>query len=229
MGAPAPSSELKGRTLVVSAFEPEIAPLRRLVRGLAGVRLAPVGIGAVDAAAGAARAILQHRPRRVLFVGTAGVYPSGPGRDDLPIGDAVVAGTIACVSTAALRGDGYLPEPQVVRAAGAPRLSALLSASAGPWPTVACPLAITRSAALARRIATATGASLENLEAFAVARAAATAGVEFAAVLGIANRVGPLAHEEWRAHHRRASRAAATLVARWLRGAPGLRPAARAR
>ncbi|HVT09088.1 MAG TPA: phosphorylase [Polyangia bacterium] len=224
-----PASALTGRTLVVSAFEPEIAPLRRLVRGLAGIRLAPVGIGAVDAAAGAARAILQHRPRRVLFVGTAGVYPSGPARDQLPIGDAAVAGTIVCVSTAALRGDGYLPEPQVVRAASAPRLAAVLSSSAGPWPTVACPLAITRSAALARRIATATGASLENLEAFAVARAAAAAGVEFAAVLGVANRVGPLAHEEWRAHHRRASRAAATLVARWLRGAPGFRPSASAK
>ncbi|MFL5308306.1 MAG: phosphorylase [Polyangia bacterium] len=192
------------------------------MRGLAGVRLAPVGIGAVDAAAGAARAILEHRPRRVLFVGTAGVYPSG--REALTIGAATVAGEIICVSTAALRGDGYLPEPQVVRAASAPRLSALLSSSEGPWPTVACPLAITRSAALARRIATATGASLENLEAFAVARAAAAAGVEFAAVLGIANRVGPVAHDEWRAHHRRASRAACTLVARWLRGAPGFRP-----
>ncbi|HVY38677.1 MAG TPA: phosphorylase [Polyangia bacterium] len=218
-----PASALTGRTLVVSAFEPEIAPLRRLVRGLAGVRLAPVGVGAVDAAAGAARAILQHRPRRVLFVGTAGVYPSAPGRDDLPIGGAAVAGAIVCVSTAALRGDGYLPEPQVVRAEGTPRLSALLSSSAGPGPAVACPLAITRSAALARRIATATGASLENLEVFAVARAAAAAGVDFAAVLGVANRVGPLAHDEWRAHHRRASRAAATLVARWLRGAPDLR------
>ena len=112
----------------------------------------------------------------------------------------------------------------MVRAAGSARLSASLSSSDGPWPTVACPLAITRSAALARRIATATGALLENLEAFAVARAAAAAGVEFAAVLGVANRVGPVAHDEWRAHHRRASRAACTLVARWLRGAPGLRP-----
>ncbi|MES1209531.1 MAG: phosphorylase [Pseudomonadota bacterium] len=223
-----PASDLTGRTLVVSAFEPEIAPLRRLIRGMSGVRLVPVGIGAVDAAAGAARAILQHRPRRVLFVGTAGVYPGGRGGDGLAddalsIGAAAVAGEIVCVSTAALRGDGYLPEPQVVRAASSPRLAALLSSSAGPWPTVACPLAITRSAALARRIATATGASLENLEAFAVARAAAAAGVDFAAVLGIANRVGPVAHAEWRAHHRRASRAACTLVARWLRDAPTLR------
>jgi nucleoside phosphorylase len=118
---------VRGRTLVVSAFEPELAPLRRLIRGLAGVRLVPVGIGAVDAAAGAARAILQHRPRRVLFVGTAGVYPGSAGRDGLPIGGATLTGEIVCVSTAALRGDGYLPEPQVVRALSSPQLNASLS------------------------------------------------------------------------------------------------------
>ena len=82
---------------------------------------------------------------------------------------------------------------------------------------VACPLAITRpSAALGRRIAEATGATLENLEAFAVARAAAAAGVDFAAVLGVANRVGPTGHDEWQRHHRAASRAACELVARFL-------------
>jgi purine-nucleoside phosphorylase len=214
---------VRGRTLVVSAFEPEIAPLRRLTRGSPELRLLPVGIGAVDAAAGAMRAILQHRPQRVLFVGTAGVYPRGAGREPPPIGGVAVPGQIVCVSTAALRGDGYLPEPQLVRAATSAALSAALGGNGADLPTVACPLAITRSAALARRIALATGAALENLELFAVARAAALAEVEFAAVLGIANRVGPVAHDEWRAHHRRASRAACTLVARWLRGATGSR------
>lgn len=205
------------RALIVSAFEPEIAPLRRLIAGTTGVRLEPVGIGAVDAAAGAARAIAAHRPQRVLFVGTAGVYPSA--RSGLPIAGAVIAGEIHCVSTAALAGDGYLPAPQVVRAQGSQKLAAALAGDAAELPatTVACPLAITRSAALARRIAAATGASLENLELFAVARATAGAGAEFAAVLGVANRVGPSAHREWLANHRRASRAACAVIARWIR------------
>jgi hypothetical protein len=51
-----------------------------------------------------------------------------------------------------------------------------------------------------------------------VARAAATAGVpEMTAVLGIANRVGPSGHREWRAHHRAASAAACRLVWAFLR------------
>ena len=69
-----------------------------------------------------------------------------------------------------------------------------------PAADVACPPAITRSAAAPPPLAGATGAALENLEAFAVARAAAEARVPFAAVLGIANQVGPRAHAEWTAH-----------------------------
>src|SRR6185295_1351675 len=81
---------------------------------------------------------------------------------------------------------------------------------------VACPVAITRSAALGRQIARRTGTFLENLEAFAVARAARAAKVPFAAVLGVANRVGPEGHREWRAHHQAASRAACAVIARLL-------------
>lgn len=210
---------VRPRALVVCAFEPEIAPLRRLTAGLTGLRLQPVGIGAVDAAAGAARAIAAHRPRRVLFVGTAGVYARAP--IPVPIGAAVVPAAIHCVSTAALAGNGYLPAPMVIQAAASRKLAAALAGGAGAavaeLPAVACPIAITRSSALARRIVSATGASLENLELFAVARAADAAGLEFAAVLGVANAVGPTAHQEWLANHRRASRAACDLVARWAR------------
>jgi len=204
------------RTLIVSAFEPEIAPLRRLVRGLRGIVLEPVGIGAIDAAVGAAGAIARARPARVLFVGTAGIY----GREKearQAIGRAVVAGEIVCMSTAALKGEAYLPGPMVVQVPTSRSLqTALAGGRAGEPRDVASPLAITRSVALARRIAEATGATLENLEAFAVARAAAAAGVPFAAVLGVANRVGPTGHEEWQRHHRAASRAACELIARFL-------------
>jgi futalosine hydrolase len=208
------------RTLIVSAFEPEIAPLRRLVRGLRGIVLEPVGIGAIDAAVGAAGAIARARPARVLFVGTAGIY----GREKEAreaIGTAMVAGEIVCMSTAALKGEAYLPGPMVVQVPTSRSLQAALAGGRAGEPRdlprdVASPLAITRSVALGRRIAEATGATLENLEAFAVARAAAAAGVPFAAVLGVANRVGPTGHEEWQRHHRAASRAACELIARFL-------------
>jgi nucleoside phosphorylase len=217
------------RTLVVSAFEPEIAPLRRRLAGRRDVQLATVGIGAIEAAIGATRAIAAHRPGRLVFVGTAGVYARG--RATIPIGGAAVAGEIQAVSTAALRGDGYLPRPVALRAETSPSLAAALTAALGatgrPPLSVACPLAITRTAALGRSIAAATGADLENLELFAVARAALAAGVEFGAVLGLANRVGPGGHREWLKHHRAVSRAACELLYRVL-SAPVTRRRARA-
>lgn len=207
---------------MLSAWGPEIAPLARLARpgpagrGRAGTFTAvAVGVGPVEAAIGATRAIAAHAPRRVIFVGTAGVY--GGRKAMAGLGGAAVAGDLTCVSTAALRGDGYLPEIQIVRTAASHELSTSLAAGAVAILGVACPLAITRSAALGRQIARATGAALENLEAFGVARAAAAAKVEFAAVLGVANRVGPTGHREWRAHHLAASRAACRLVAAYLR------------
>jgi len=210
-------------TLVLSAWEPEIAPLRRLAHAIDPARLAldTVGVGAVDAAVGAAAAIAAARPARVIFVGTAGAYPRG--RATAAIGTVAIAGDLRLASTAALRGDGYLPEPVTTRVPASASLAADLAACApgrklAPVLGVACPIAITRSATLGRHLAHATGAALENLEAFAVARAAAAAGVdEIAAVLGIANRVGPRGHHEWRANHDAASRAACRLIWSFVR------------
>jgi purine-nucleoside phosphorylase len=86
-------------------------------------------------------------------------------------------------------------------------------------------VAITKAPGLARKLG-ATGAALENLEVFSVARAAHAAGLPFAAVLGISNVVGPNAHAEWRANHLAASRAACHVVWSTLRPeARGPRPA----
>jgi nucleoside phosphorylase len=209
------------RTLVLSAWEPELAPLRRLLRAsplARHVTLEAIGVGTVDAAVGAAHALARSRPRRAIFVGTAGAYPGAAARA-LSVGAAAIASELRLVSTATLRGDAYHPAPLV---AAAHATAALRARLAGAAPdalsdvTVACPLAITLAAALARRIA-ATGAALENLEAFAVARASAAAHVPFGAVLGVSNVVGPKAHAEWRANHLAASRAACHVVWSFLR------------
>ena len=173
----------------------------------------------------APRAPLRRvRPGRVLFVGTAGIYGQQKEARQA-IGTAAVAGEVLCMSTAALKGEAYLPGPMVVQLSTSRSLQTALGGGRADQPRdVACPLAITRSAALGRRIAEATGATLENLEAFAVARAAAAAGIPFAAVLGVANRVGPTGHEEWQRHHRAASRAACELIARFLDRDLDLRP-----
>jgi len=213
-----------GPLLVVSAFAPELAPLRReLRRGewrplIAARQLIcqPVGIGLVAAAAGTARAIAAWSPRQVIFVGTAGSYAAAPA-----VGSVGIAQRILLTSTAALRGAGYLPGPMRTRLASSGPLTRQLLAQA-PSPEVcrvdvANPLAISRTRTLARMVARATGASVENLEVFAVASAAHLHRIPFAAVLGISNRVGPAAHEEWLKHQSEATRAACAVVASYLR------------
>jgi len=202
--------------LIVSAFAPELAPLvawlaapgQRALRS--GVVCRPAGIGAVDAAAGAAEAIAQVRPRLVLFVGTAGRYGATP-----PIAACAVARRIFLAPTAVLRGEAYLPGPMQHELTTDAALRRALRAGGTPAADVATTLGITTRRALAGRLA-ATGAALENLEAFAVARAAARAELPFGAVLGIANSVGPRAHREWRANAGAATAAACAVIQRWL-------------
>ena len=203
--------------LIVSAFAPELGPLlawldqpaQRALRR--NVVCEPAGIGAVDAAAGAAQAIARTRPRLIVFVGTAGSYGESP-----PVGAVTVARRILLASTAVLRDEAYLPGPmphELTADAGLRR--ALRRAGRVHGADVATTLGITKRRSLATRLG-ATGATVENLEAFAVARAAARAELPFAAVLGIANRVGPQAHREWRANAAMATAAACAVIQAWL-------------
>ncbi len=82
-------------------------------------------------------------------------------------------------------------------------------------PLAICPIGITRTRAprLPRPF-------VENLEAFAVARAAAQFKLPFAAVLGISNTIGRDAHVEWKANAKAASEVACKTVASALLRAP---------
>lgn len=206
--------------LIAAAWEPELAALPIL----SGVECAVVGVGLVEAAAGAARVLEAVKPRAVILVGTAGVYPALATK--LPSGRIAVSRTITLASLSVARAAAYFPPPVPTSVATTPVLRRELATCGSriPQADVACPLGITRSAAAARTLADATGAALENLEAFAVARASAAAGIPFAAVLGVANVVGPRAHAQWRTHGPAAAAAACARVAAWLTGAkPGRR------
>jgi nucleoside phosphorylase len=229
-----------GPLLIVAAWAPELRGLGRVfsqgkskaappsgrtatgalpavrVTGSAPVR-AVVGVGLVEAAAGTARLIERQRPRAIVLVGTAGLYPGADKKLGLAIGGAVIGRSFLLASDAVAREAAYLPGPLPASAASTPALlEAVTAATALPVADVACPVGITLAPALAQQRRKGTNAALENLEAFAVARAAAAAGVPFVAVLGIANLVGPDAHAEWRAHAATAAAAACTAVRRWL-------------
>ncbi|MFO0638709.1 MAG: hypothetical protein U0183_05800 [Polyangiaceae bacterium] len=183
--------------LLVGAFAPEIAPFQgRLPEG---VEARAVGIGLVDAALGAARAIAELRPSKVVLVGSAGVLP-GSRVDLLEV--VAVARTVLADLAAARREATLLPRMAEVR-----ETSAALTAALAPEATHVCALTtltVTTSDEAAVALAEAHRGHaplVENLEAYAVARAAEVAGVPFAAVLGVTNRVGSRGRADWAQHH----------------------------
>lgn len=176
-------------SVLLSAFAPELSGLDGAWP--AGWVVATTGIGAVAAAVGAARLLALHRPARVLLVGTCGAYD---GR--LAVGDVLAARRAIATSVEELEGRAYRPAAEV---------AAWEATWVLPLPAhdVAVPPGVTTSAAGAAVLARV--AAAEHLEATGVFAACAAEGVPVAAVLGVANRVGPAAHEEWKRENVRVS------------------------
>jgi purine-nucleoside phosphorylase len=176
--------------LLLAAFPPELAGLDAAPPP--GWTVALTGVGALEAAVRTARLLAEHAPERVLFVGTCGAYDArvAPG--------ALVSVTEAIATSQDERaGRAYRPAVEATR---------WRATWALPLPAfaVAVPPAITTSEAGARALAEV--APLEHLEASGVLAACAAAGVPAAVALGVANRVGPGAHDEWKESHARLSR-----------------------
>jgi futalosine hydrolase len=210
---------LNADVLVLAAFHPELESLRARLGDAMHARLGGrdvvarvVGIGLSMAAAGAAMRLAEVATRAVVLVGTCGAYP-GSG---VEIGQVVAPSRVRLVSAAVVDRIAQFPDPMsVVSDANGPMVDALRGAGACAG-DLATTLAITIDDAAAARIAHASGAAVEHLEAHGVASACAARGVPFAAALGVANIVGSRARDEWRAHHRAAAAAAADVVLRAL-------------
>lgn len=181
----------------------------------ARIDLASVGVGLVEAGIGACHLLARHRPDAMLLVGTAGVYPGQSRR--LPLGAVAVVERMLLLPDLAPGTATFSPPAMSVRQRASAKITrALLRATRLPVVDAACPLAITTGRQAAILAGNRARCALENLEAFAVASAARAAGVPFAAVLGVANHVGPAGHREWKRHGREAAAAACDAVLAFL-------------
>jgi nucleoside phosphorylase len=179
---PAPS-------LLLSAFGPELAGLDR--DPPPGWVVATTGIGAIAAAVETSRLLRELGPGRVLFLGTCGAYD-----DRLAVGDLLSAASALATSVEEASGRAYRPDAE-------PRRWTATWPLPFPAHDVAVPPAITISSEGARALARL--APVEHLELTGVFAACAAASVPVAAALGVANRVGPDAHAEWKREHARVS------------------------
>ena len=174
-------------TLLVAAVEAELGELP-------GEAL---GVGALVAGVRASALLARRHPDALVLVGSAGAYPGGPA-----VGEVVAAQRLGWARGAADVGAGYVPLPPPDLHSDGPLLDRLGLPRADVLTTVA----ITTDPALVSRRAASW--AVEHLETYGVAQACQQHGVPFVAILGIANRVGPDAHAEWKAHRSRAEQAA---------------------
>jgi nucleoside phosphorylase len=187
----------KLRVLILAAVEAELSDMSGFC----------VGVGPIRSAVGATRLILGHRPQAVVMIGTAGALSP-----DLPVPSVVVARRLGWAHSGSILGAGYVPLPPADLEADA----SLVAAMNLPQADVVTVGAITTDPQVADALRVRW--QVEHMEAYSVALAAAELGVPFAAVLGLSNRVGPNAHEEWKANRQTAESAARDAVSRWLAG-----------
>jgi len=202
------------RWLILSAFEPEMAPLRPLLGGAGNVAFVPVGVGLVDAAIGADRALDDHPFTAVIFVGTCGAFEESA----LQIGDVIVSRAAKMISPLAVEGRAAFPDALVRGVVSDAALAHQFVAAGCRHADIATTLAITTHDPSASSIAT--EADVEHLETFAAARAASLREHPFVAVLGVANMVGSRGRAEWRENHERVSAIVAEKVAAVIRAWP---------
>jgi nucleoside phosphorylase len=215
--------------LIVAAYPPELSTLSEAFgrhsisdtpilpefagkKGSVEVVGYAVGVGLVEAAIGTMRCLQFWRPRAVLLVATCGAYADR----GFAVGDVVRARRVHLASSENVEGRGAVPSIVPTERSADPALTARLDARGIREADVATTLAVTTDAALGARIASAYECDVEHLEAFAVASACAALDVPFAAVLAVANRVGPTGRQEWLTHRRAAENQAASVALRWL-------------
>lgn len=186
--------------LLLAAFPPELGDLVTMPPH--GWEVACVGVGPVASASATAFLLEARHPARVLFMGTCGAYD-----DRFHIGDLVAVKRVRECTLMEVRGEAFRPGIQTSSWEAAWHLDL-------PGAEVLSQPAILADAEGARRMAAL--APLEHLELSGVFEACRQADIPAAAVLAVANRVGPEAQAQWQAHHLEVSRSLQAAVRRLL-------------
>lgn len=196
----------KLKRLVLAAHASELKPFASLGRGYLKIEndtaYLAAGVGPVAASFGLTHFLEDYRPARIIVIGTAGTIDERKFK----IGEIAIASQITTVSKFA---ECYTPKIQPARII----LPDAKTISGCRKARVYCPQEITRSPEW-RASLLAAKHDVEHLEAFAFAFVARKFRIPINIILGIANVVGPEAHEQWLKNARAALDAAACLVSR---------------
>lgn len=181
------------RILVVCAVAQELAALR----ARAGVDVAAVGVGPVEAAFGTARALAAAPYDAVVNAGIAGGF-----RDRCTVGDVVICAREDYADLGLEDGTGFpLPGGMELARQAESHPTLLAPFLAGQIPVIVgrgvTSATVTSTTARALALAYRFRSDVESMEGFAVLRAAQAAGVPAVEIRGVSNLVGERASNEW--------------------------------
>ena len=185
----------RGRKL--ERFSPNLqvcGPYAFLTTGV-GTPRAALALGSALTSASAAGAVSKS----VYFVATAGAY-----RPDYGLNSAHAVSSALWTDSAMAAGLAYLPKTDRFEQLHSSGIGGVHAAEAA-LRAVSTP-GITLDHVAATRFSG--FAELENLEIYGVALAALSHNIRWNGVLGVSNRVGSAAHDEWKLNHETASAAA---------------------
>ena len=158
------------------------------------VLVVAIGIGLVDFSAGLEAVLKDHAIDRVILTGSCGVYPGVVGQ--WSVGSLVAPREVILADSLAPSGKTYFPAPLPQYCRLDEELAACLLPSAdGRALTLA---AITTDDDIAWALEQHYQAHFEQMELFALARVCELHRLPAAALLGVTNRVGAAAHQQWR-------------------------------
>ena len=203
--------------LIVGAFEAELAPLRTLLQDRKQVTIDAIGIGLVEAAIGASRAIERLKSTTkealaVLFVGSIGTT-----NRSVELLSFVGASEAVLVDYVTETKQGYFPEGIVRRIkADEDLLKSFSGRDNVTIEPVYSTVSITASEKTGELLSAKTESHFESLELFSVANVCFREGIPWTGLCAVTNYVGPTGHAEWQQNHGTAAERTARLVAQIL-------------
>ncbi|PIR21356.1 MAG: hypothetical protein COV45_01010 [Deltaproteobacteria bacterium CG11_big_fil_rev_8_21_14_0_20_47_16] len=190
------------KILITSAIDSESNTLREHYKS--DHEIIAIGVGLVNASATISNLLSQNHYKRVLFTGTCGVIDTTA----FPIGSVVHANRVILSDLSILKGDSFIPNIMT-------HDIQLTTHAKNALTVITCP-GITKTESARHLVQNTLGNCAENMEAFAVAAICQRFKIPCDIILGVSNRIGATAHEEWLSNHVQTSHQTQSYLIRFL-------------
>ena len=196
--------------VIVSAWKQEINPILENSQILESLKnqcwkvrinntnllMTSLGVGYLEAAI-QLQSLIHRFPEidQVLFVGTGGAYAPDYDMISNPL---ILCKSVVLSDTSAILGTSLLPPLVFLK----PLISTFEFSDLIPRVKVATLLSLTLDSMVSEKIQKRLSCQIENMELYGIARVCSKYNIQWDAVLGVTNKVGPNGSKDWKKNHK---------------------------